>query len=126
MNKDRFRFRVFDKKTQTYLKHYAYYICESGFIYENQNAFGDYALTEIDNVIIEQCAGVKDKNGTLIFEGDVVRDKIGRTFIVRYIDDDFCWYLEENTTPQIMNGFPLQKRWVGITSIEIIGNIHEE
>ena len=83
---------------------------------------------EVDPATVGQCTGLRDKNGTLIFEGDIVRYKIStkltviaavkwngasaefNAFVLNrdgdYIDDDE-WRLCETSV-----------------NLEIIGNIH--
>ena len=143
---DRFKFRIFDKETGKYYKtriskgsgcivyqhpassHYAWIQIGTMFA-ELERDEKTYANTGLEpDFIIEQCTGLKDKNGNLIYEGDIVK-----------IPDDWETYGfmsgEKREVYFRDGGFRLKPKdtklgrghWLKQTSaLEIIGNIHEQ
>lgn len=134
---DRFKFRVFDKQTGKYYKtriskgsgcmvyqHPASSHCvwiQIGTMFaELERDEKTYALTELEpDFIIEQCTGLKDKNGNLIYEGDILllrnnKFEVGSNNITVF----FKCLTDEYTHIDPMD--------FDYNESEIIGNIHKQ
>ena len=122
---DRFKFRIWDKSKERYvnlLKYELFYIESPGRTVGIQIT-GDSFKRE--NLYIEQCTGLKDKNGRLIYEGDIVLLDDTDSFenpiktVVRWAEENASFGL-----------FHSHNCYYGFFSYEsenseIIGNIHE-
>lgn len=121
MSKDRFKFRVWDKVITKYRKEGTIQLSGNGqpFIIN-----GDMQPEDIEDVIIEQCTGMTDKNGKLIFEGDVFEATVLNSFdgdhlIGKRIRGQVSFFTDA-TSFAFAAYSPCN-----LKAIEIIGNIHE-
>ena len=124
MNNDRFKFRVWDKKNKRYMENYASCsINESGILHVH--IFGQhYELGNTEDFEVEQCTGLKDKNGNLIYENDLIKTANYKTgcaeiYVVKWCVECGLYELESTQSDQIIDMFRAEK---GI----ICGNIHEQ
>lgn len=66
---DRFKFRVWDKKKKEWLNPSIIGINLNGEIIAPDDTYLNHNPTDL---VLTQCTGLKDKNGKLIFEGDIL------------------------------------------------------
>lgn len=82
-------------------------------------------MIEVDPTTICQCTGLKDKNGKLIWENDIVKDKNSNFYIAIWWNDyyQYCWVCIKSII-EIFVGRK-QDLWVIAENfeIEVIGNI---
>lgn len=97
---DRFKFRVWLKE-----------LIKPRMTYTNGLSINKNQIDDSDNIVM-QCTGLKDKNGKIIYENDIVVEKLtGFKDCVKIVD-----WIEDT-----MTGFNLNNEG----EYEVIGNIYE-
>ena len=108
---DRFKLRVWDKVFNKYwtdeeIKENAAWL----LFPDNDN---------IENIEIEQCIGIKDKNGKPVFEGDILSDYDEFKFLVRWnaLELKYVFIPISKNNSEDLDIYP--------NECELVGNIHE-
>jgi len=129
IQKRELKFRIWDKKNKKWIyewdaSHKRLAISLVGLVYHGGY---DDVLPENDYVI-QQYTGLKDKNGTPIFEGDLIQynqnsNYDGMNFEVIWSDASFGWVLKSKTGDYLTNQItPNGPRY---NFLEIISNVCE-
>ncbi len=126
MANSRFKFRAWNKAENMY--HYnaeCAYDSMGGTPPLMHDSFGGVLCN--DDYVVEQCTGLTDKNGKLIFEGDILRlslddgNKVDREI---YYDRGCCQYFLRHLDKRMFDGYTFNSSVAN--SLEIIGNVHEK
>ncbi|HAP4872845.1 TPA: hypothetical protein IU002_001944 [Enterococcus faecalis] len=97
--------------------------------------FGQYAIVNesdestvylIDKETIGQSIGLRDKNGVEIFEGDIVQYRDGEYSYLGIVKRDCYQFFIDGIEPDDNYDFiDVSNTFDGTSSLEILGNIHE-
>lgn len=114
---DRFKFRAWDSQD----REYDYNVQNISLFDRDEDYITIFRCIERDkpDVTLEQCTGLKDKNGKLIYEGDIVETHDYTTEHSQIVFDKGCYVLKSKDVAVYEHLSNYEKE------CKIIGNIHE-
>ena len=122
-------FRVWDKQKRSYEWDREFVLGSGGGLMElcsNHDGTWKYRFADTDRFIIELDTGLHDRDGKMIYEGDIIQEEVDtgddlldgiHEYIVVWDKDCLCWGLKGA-------GFKNDLYEVNRT-VEVVGNIHE-
>lgn len=95
---------------------YRHFIFKDVCVDFNLGGLGEY---DVIPATVGRCTGLEDKNGKLIFEGDIVKNKAW--YVIKYDNGGYGLSAFGKTKP-----IPIMGHWnFNSDEIEVIGNIHD-
>lgn len=135
---DRFKFRYFNKHSNkmveptNYQNVNAIYECLEQQVCFDENIQGIQYNHIGDGLVFMQCTGLKDKNGKLIYEGDILFEKCinviypnGKFWVVKWNDKHAEFYID--LINPVITAYSTNKWHLARHDLdyEVVGNIYE-
>lgn len=90
----------------------------------NHWEYGDSNFFPLDEVVLMQSTGLKDKNGVEIFEGDIVVNQYGNVGYVAYLQQEAGFVVVLKKSDYRLGHRNTGESYDVTTNHEVIGNIH--
>lgn len=132
---DRFKYRCWDKQIKK-MRYGDIQLSCSGLPFTLEATSEGLKVVDIDNIEIMQSTGIKDRNGKLIYEGDIVKseeypfksnDKYNYSAEICWAKDSaqFFYYVFKNKDSEVVGRSTGNTGSLEEYEWEIIGNIYE-
>ena len=121
------KFRVWNEKTESFIDYGDLMLdLKNGKVYSGDVGILEYTIDVTNQVILMQYTGCRDKNGIEIYEGDVIKDKYDKTWLVQWYVGAF---VITNKIPDSDGQTSTYSHFSNVSNhhfyFEVIGNIWE-
>ena len=114
---DRFNYRVWNKENKEYTTDSRIFLSPNGTVRYIEDSYWYDNVSEYYDV--EFCTGLKDKNGKLIYEGDIIEDDNTKS-------DRGVVFFDVYSARFMVKMYKYNQKVLIKKNVRVVGNIHEE